>query len=56
MPEHTVYSFVSSTNIVNLFQTGTTPLFFAAQGGYLDVVKYLLDHGAPVDSLSVVRK
>jgi len=36
------------------FQTGTTALFFAAQGGFLDIVKLLLDHGAPVDSPSLV--
>jgi hypothetical protein len=35
-------------------QTGTTPLFFAAQGGHLDIVNVLLDKGAPLDSASVV--
>lgn len=34
--------------------TGTTPLFFAAQGGYLDVVKILIKAGASVDTPSVV--
>jgi ankyrin repeat protein len=33
--------------------TGTTPLFFAAQGGHLDIVNVLLDKGAPLDSASV---
>ncbi|KAK6625359.1 hypothetical protein RUM43_005656 [Polyplax serrata] len=33
--------------------TGTTALFFAAQAGYLDVVRILLDNGAPVDSCSI---
>lgn len=36
--------------------TGTTPLFFAAQGGYLDVVKILIKAGASVDTPSVVIK
>lgn len=35
-------------------QTGTTPLFFAAQGGFLDIAQALLDNGAQVDSASVV--
>lgn len=39
---------------VFFLQTGTTALFFAAQGGFLDVVQLLLDNKAPVDSLSVV--
>ncbi|XP_019623885.1 PREDICTED: ankyrin repeat domain-containing protein 29-like [Branchiostoma belcheri] len=29
--------------------TGTCALFFAAQGGFLDIVKLLLDKGAPVE-------
>lgn len=36
-------------------QTGTTALFFAAQGGFLDIVRILLANNAPVDSASVVR-
>ena len=36
------------------FQTGTCALFFAAQGGFLDIVKELLSHGAPVDLPSYV--
>lgn len=42
--------------ILNPFvsQTGTTALFFAAQGGFLDIVQLLLENDAPVDSLSVV--
>lgn len=32
--------------------TGTTPLFFAAQGGHLDVVKILMKTGASVDTPS----
>lgn len=37
-----------------LFQTGTCALFFAAQGGFLDIVKLLLDSGASVDLASYV--
>lgn len=36
------------------FQTGTTALFFAAQGGFVEIVRILLDNNAPVDSASVV--
>ena len=36
------------------FQTGTCALFFAAQGGFLDIVKLLVDHGVPVDIPSYV--
>lgn len=39
-----------------LQQTGTTALFFAAQGGYLEIVQLLLDNKAPVDSMSVVKQ
>lgn len=35
-------------------QTGTTALFFAAQGGYVDIARILLKAGAPVDCCSVV--
>ena len=35
-------------------QTGTCALFFAAQGGFLEIVKELLAHGAPVDLPSYV--
>lgn len=47
---------IKSCIIVNSFllQTGTTALFFAAQGGFLDVIQLLLDNKASVDSLSVV--
>lgn len=31
------------------FQTGTTALFFAAQGGYVPIVTELLAHGAEID-------
>ncbi|XP_055588726.1 ankyrin repeat domain-containing protein 29, partial [Uranotaenia lowii] len=34
-------------------QTGTTALFFAAQGGFVDVARILLKAGAPVDCSSV---
>lgn len=34
-------------------QTGTTALFFAAQGGFLDITKILLKNGAMVDCPSV---
>ncbi|ETN62064.1 hypothetical protein AND_006257 [Anopheles darlingi] len=36
--------------------TGTTALFFAAQGGYVDVARILLKAGAPVDCSSVVSQ
>ena len=38
------------------FQTGTCALFFASQGGFLDIVKLLIDHGVPVDIPSYVSK
>jgi len=48
----------SCTFIVDLvvlsFQTGTCALFFASQGGFLDIVKELISHGAPVDLPSYV--
>lgn len=34
-------------------QTGTTALFFAAQGGFIDITKVLLKAGAIVDVASV---
>ena len=37
-----------------LLQTGTCALFFAAQGGFLDIVRTLIDSGAPVDLASYV--
>lgn len=37
-------------------QTGTTALFFAAQGGYMDIASLLLEHGAVVDSCSIVSR
>jgi hypothetical protein len=37
-------------------QTGTTALFFAAQGGYLDIAQLLLDRRVPVDAPSVVGR
>ena len=40
--------------LVSSVQTGTTALFFAAQGGFLDIAQILLERGAPVDSSSVV--
>lgn len=36
-----------------LQQTGTTALFFAAQGGFLDITKILLKAGGIVDCPSV---
>lgn len=53
------YDFSFRISIVNyfctlLFQTGTTALFFAAQGGFLDIVRLLLENNAPVGSASVV--
>ena len=35
-------------------QTGTCALFFAAQGGFLDIVTLLIDHSVPVDIPSYV--
>lgn len=35
-------------------QTGTSALFFAAQGGFIDIVKELISHEAPVDVPSYV--
>lgn len=35
-------------------QTGTCALFFAAQGGFLDIVRILLDSGASLDLASYV--
>jgi len=42
--------------LVCCVQTGTTALFFAAQGGYLDIAQILLDRGAPVDAPSEVGR
>jgi len=38
------------------FQTGTCALFFASQGGFLDIVKELISNGAPVDLPSYVSQ
>lgn len=35
-------------------QTGTTALFFAAQGGFLDILILLLKEGAPINQASKV--
>jgi hypothetical protein len=40
--------------LVSSVQTGTTALFFAAQGGFLDIAQILMERRAPVDSSSVV--
>lgn len=32
-----------------ILQTGTTALFFAAQGGHISIVTELLSHGADID-------
>lgn len=37
-----------------VLQTGTCALFFAAQGGFLDIVRVLLDSGASLDLASYV--
>ena len=42
--------------VLSLLQTGTTALFFAAQGGYMDIAGLLLEHGAIVDSCSIVSR
>ena len=34
---------------------GTTPLFLAAQEGYLKIIEYLLDNGAAVDTRKMKR-
>lgn len=39
--------------LISILQTGTTALFFAAQGGHLNVAKILLKAGALVDCTSV---
>ncbi|XP_076160845.1 uncharacterized protein LOC143143465 isoform X7 [Ptiloglossa arizonensis] len=36
-----------------IITTGTTALFFAAQGGYMDIASLLLEHGSVVDSCSI---
>lgn len=40
--------------MIYYLQTGTTALFFAAQGGYVDIAKILIKAGAIVDCASVV--
>lgn len=43
-------NFTSFNNcIANLFQTGTTALFFAAQGGHFSVVQELLRNKGDID-------
>jgi hypothetical protein len=42
--------------LVSCVQTGTTALFFAAQGGFLDIAQILLDRRAPVDAPSEVGR
>lgn len=46
--------FQTGTKCSLFFQTGTCALFFAAQGGFLDIVRLLLDHSVPVDIPSYV--
>lgn len=41
------------SNAFLISQTGTTALFFAAQGGFIDITKILLKAGATVDVASV---
>ena len=55
-PDQNQTTYLKSKKIAFLFgfQTGTCALFFAAQGGFVDVVKELLSHGAPVDLPSYV--
>lgn len=36
-------------------QTGSSALFFAAQGGFLDIATLLLDAGAAIDAPSMVN-
>jgi hypothetical protein len=43
-------------SLLSASQTGTTALFFAAQGGFLDIAQTLLDNGAQVDSASMVSE
>ena len=52
-----IYShFIEHFQVKNpyIFQTGTTALFFAAQGGHLAVVKDLISNNAQVDLASTV--
>ena len=44
------------TVLLSCVQTGTSALFFAAQGGYLDITQILLDRRAPVDAPSEVGR
>ena len=54
------YFVTLNNSVINVFslpcylQTGTCALFFSAQGGFLEVVKELLEHGAQVDLPSYV--
>ena len=50
------YTYVIMFTFVLYSQTGTTALFFAAQGGYMDIAGLLLEHGAIVDSCSIVSR
>ena len=49
------YNYLKIKLLYCIFQTGTCALFFAAQGGFTEIVKELLNHGAPVDLPSYVR-
>ena len=40
----------------HISQTGTSALFFAAQGGYIEIVKLLLEKGAAIDVRSYVSQ
>lgn len=40
--------------LLSKLQTGTTALFFAAQGGYAEIVAVLVEEGAAIDSCSIV--
>src|SRR5262249_26255738 len=55
-PENTVLELVSvllkeGANPNSRSKTGNTPLHFAAQSGYAEVVRLLLQYGAEVDAL-----
>lgn len=41
--------------LIFVYQTGTSALFFAAQGGFLDIATLLLDAGAAIDAPSMVN-
>ncbi|KAG8229926.1 hypothetical protein J437_LFUL009661 [Ladona fulva] len=47
------YPFITVAVYRSDYKTGTSALFFAAQGGFLDIARQLMDAGSPVDSESL---